>query len=134
MKLDAAPPRITFHKVPIIRGLSVLEVLSFALNARRMLKREQFDIILSFERTLYQDVYRASDGCHREWLIQRQKIDPWYKYFLHKINPLHLSILWMERKIFQEGNYRTIIAISKRVKEEIVKHYEVPPGKNKGRL
>ncbi len=128
---DVAPPRITFHKVPIIRGLSFLEVLSFALNARRILKREQFDIIHSFERTLYQDVYRASDGCHREWLIQRQKIDPWYKFFLHKINPLHLSILWMERRIFREGNCRTIIAISKRVKEEIVKHYGVPPEKIK---
>ena len=128
---DVALSRITFHKVPIIRGLSFLEVLSFALNVRRMLKRERFDIIHSFERTLYQDVYRASDGCHREWLIQRKKIDPWYKFFLHKMNPLHLIILWIERNIFREGNYRMIIAISKRGKEEIVKHYGVPPEKIK---
>jgi len=120
---------IVFHRVPMLKGLSVLEVVSFALNARRMLKRERFDIIQSFERTLYQDIYRAGDGCHREWLIQRKKIDPWYKRITQAINPLHLGLLRIESEIFREGNYRAIIAISKRGKEEIVKHYGVPPEK-----
>ncbi len=99
------------------------------MNSRRMLKREQFDIIHSFERTLYQDVYRAGDGCHREWLVQRRTIDPWYKTITNAINPLHLSLLRIEREIFREGNYKGIIAISERGKEEIVKHYGVPPEK-----
>jgi UDP-glucose:(heptosyl)LPS alpha-1,3-glucosyltransferase len=120
---------IVFHRVPMLEGLSVLEVVSFAVNSRRMLKRERFDIIHSFERTLYQDIYRAGDGCHREWLIQRKKIDPWYKRMTQAINPLHLGLLRIEREIFREGNYRAIIAISKRGKEEIVKHYSVPPEK-----
>jgi UDP-glucose:(heptosyl)LPS alpha-1,3-glucosyltransferase len=120
---------IVFHRVPMLQGLSVLEVVSFAVNSRRMLKRERFDIIHSFERTLYQDIYRAGDGCHREWLIQRKKIDPWYKRMTQAINPLHLGLLRIEREIFREGNYRAIIAISKRGKEEIVKHYSVPPEK-----
>lgn len=128
-KSDSAPRRMVLHKVPIIRGLSFLEVLSFAINARRMLQQEKFDIIHSFERTLYQDIYRASDGCHREWLIQRRKIDPWYKFFLHKVNPLHLSILWIEKKIFREGKASLIIAISKRGKDEIIRHYGTPAEK-----
>jgi len=130
-KEETAVGQIVFHRVPMLKGLSVLEVLSFALNSRRMLKRERFDIIHSFERTIYQDVYRAGDGCHREWLIQRKKIDPWYKTITNAINPLHLSLLWIEKKIFREGNYRVIIAISKRGKEEIAKHYGVPPEKIK---
>jgi UDP-glucose:(heptosyl)LPS alpha-1,3-glucosyltransferase len=117
--------RIVFHRVPMLKGLSVLEVLSFALNSRRMLKKERFDIIHSFEKTVYQDVYRAGDGCHREWLIQRRKIDPLYKTIINRINPLHLVLLQIERKIFRKGNFKTIIAISKRGKEEIAKHYEV---------
>jgi UDP-glucose:(heptosyl)LPS alpha-1,3-glucosyltransferase len=40
-------------------------------------------------------------------------------------------MLWIEGKIFKEGNYRAIIANSKRGKEEIVKHYGVPPEKIK---
>jgi UDP-glucose:(heptosyl)LPS alpha-1,3-glucosyltransferase len=120
---------IVFHRVPMLKGLSVLEVLSFAVNSRRMLRRERFDIIQSFERTLYQDIYRTGDGCHREWLIQRRKIDPWYKTITQAINPLHLGLLRIERELFREGNYRAIIAISKRGKEEIIKHYGVPPEK-----
>jgi UDP-glucose:(heptosyl)LPS alpha-1,3-glucosyltransferase len=121
--------RIVFHRVPMLKGLSVLEVVSFALNSRKMLEREQFDIIHSFERTLKQDIYRAGDGCHREWLQQRVKIDPSYKYFVTKINPLHLLLLWIESRIFKEGNYTMIIANSGRGKDEIVKHYGVPPEK-----
>jgi UDP-glucose:(heptosyl)LPS alpha-1,3-glucosyltransferase len=121
--------RIAFHRVPMIKGLSVLEALSFAIKSRSMLKKERFDIIHSFERTIYQDVYRAGDGCHREWLQQRIKIDPPYKYFVNKINPLHLLLLWIEGHIFKEGNYRMIVANSVRGKDEIIKHYGVPPEK-----
>lgn len=117
---------IIFHPVPILKGLSVLQVISFAVNVRRLLKREQFDIIHSFERTLYQDVYRAGDGCHREWLIQRKQIDPWYKRILIRLNPLHIVLLSIERQIFKDGNYKVIIANSERGKREIMNHYGVP--------
>ena len=117
---------ITFHRVPVARGLSFIEVLSFALNSRRLLKEENFDVIQSFERTLYQDIYRAGDGCHREWLKQREKIDPWYKKYLHTINPLHQIILAIEKQLFTEGHYRMIIANSFRGKDEIIHHYGVP--------
>lgn len=121
--------RIVFHRVPMLKGLSALEVLSFVLNSRRMLEKEYFDIIHSFERTLKQDIYRAGDGCHREWLQQRVKVDPPYKYFVNKINPLHLLLLWIEGQIFKNGKYKMIIANSRRGKEEIVQHYGVPPEK-----
>ena len=123
--------QIVFHKIPIINGLSVLEVLSFAINSKQLIKKESFDIIHSFERTIYQDVYRAGDGCHREWLKQRTKIDPWYKLMSNRLNPLHLSLLWIEKKIFEHGNYKIIIANSKRGKDEIIKHYGVPSKKIK---
>lgn len=96
---------------------------------RRLLKREHFDIIHSFERTLYQDIYRAGDGCHREWLAQRRKIDPPGKSMLHRINPLHVTLLWMEKQIFKEGNYKAIMANSQRGKNEIVNLYGVPAEK-----
>ena len=125
-RLSVHSSRIVFHKIPIIGGLSVLEVLSFAINSIQLIKKEHFDIVHSFERTLYQDIYRAGDGCHKEWLKQRTKIDPWYKLMSNKLNPLHLSLLWIEKKIFKYGNYKIIIANSKRGKDEIIKHYKVP--------
>ena len=116
---------VFFHRVPSIRTPSFLEALSFALFAKHLLQEESFDIIHSFERTLYQDIYRAGDGCHREWLIQRKKIDPWTKRLSHPVNPLHTTLLFLERKLFQSPRLKRVIANSQRGKEEIIRHYGV---------
>ena len=130
MKNDGSKDgRIIFHRVPMLKWLSVLQAMTFAIYVRRMLKRQQFDIIHSFERTLYQDIYRAGDGCHREWLAQRRKIDPPGKNILHRINPLHIALLWIEKQIFKEGNYKAIMANSQKGKKEIVDLYGVPENK-----
>jgi len=122
---------IIFHKVPIIKGLSFLEALSFAINSKRLLKKEQFDVIHSCERTIYQDIYRAGEGCHREWLIQRAKVESPTKTLLVRLNPLHQVLLALEKRIFKEGHYKYIIANSRRGKEQIIRHYEVPERKVK---
>lgn len=118
-----------FHKVAMVPSPSFLEALSFALVSKRLLQKESFDVIHSFERTLYQDIYRAGDGCHREWLIQRKKIDPWIKRVAHPINPLHRTLLLLEKKMFQSPRLKRIIANSQRGKEEIIRHYGVTPEK-----
>jgi UDP-glucose:(heptosyl)LPS alpha-1,3-glucosyltransferase len=118
-----------FHRVPVIPSPSFLEALSFALFAKRLLREQDFDVIHSFERTLYQDVYRAGDGCHREWLLQRRKIDPWLKRKTYGLNPLHRTLLFLERRLFQSPRLKKIIANSRRGKEEILRHYGVSPDK-----
>ena len=123
--------KIIFHRVPIIKGLSFVEALSFAINSKRLLKKERFDVIHSCERTLYQDIYRAGEGCHREWLIQRAKVESPTKTLLVRLNPLHQVLLALEKRIFKGGHYKYIIANSRRGKEQIVKHYEVPERKLK---
>jgi UDP-glucose:(heptosyl)LPS alpha-1,3-glucosyltransferase len=118
-------PPVAFHHVPVIAAPSFLEALSFAFSSRRLLEREDFDIIHSFERTLYQDVYRAGDGCHREWLRQRRRIDSWIKRASHPVNPLHRTLLFLERRLFQSPRLKKIVANSRRGKEEIIRHYGV---------
>ena len=83
---------VFFHTVNVIRGFSFLENLSFAFCSYLRLKKENFDIIFSLERTLYQDIYRAGDGCHKEWLKRRKRITSLLKRLLININPLHLSL------------------------------------------
>ncbi|MBW1740966.1 MAG: glycosyltransferase family 4 protein [Deltaproteobacteria bacterium] len=123
---QSATQRLVFHRVPMIKGLSVLKLLSFAINVRRLLKKERFEIVHSFERTLYQDIARAGDGCHKEWLIQRAKYEPFWKRVLVGINPLHWSFLWIEKQIFDKKNTQIVIANSQRGKEEIIRHYGFP--------
>jgi UDP-glucose:(heptosyl)LPS alpha-1,3-glucosyltransferase len=43
------------------------------------------------------------------------------------LNPLHLTLLWIERRTNSPANTRAIIANSHRGKEEIIRHYGFPP-------
>jgi len=115
---------IQFHHVPVMRTPSFLRALTFAWNCRRGVA--SYDVVLSLEGTLRQDVYRAGDGCHREWLAQRRRFLPAWRRAMLSINPLHWALLWLERRVFDPANTRHIIANSARGKDEIVRHYGFP--------
>lgn len=123
--VSARLDNVLFHKVPAITFNSALRDLSFALSAYRLLKKERFDIIQSHDKTLYQDIYRAGDGCHSEWLKQRWKRSGLLKRFLIFCNPYHWIILSLERLIFRGHRFKKVIAISELVKKEIMDHYGV---------
>lgn len=112
-----------FRPIKTFSTLSFLEALTFAKGTSHIVQKEKFDVIHSFERTLFQDVYRAGDGCHREWLEQRKKIAPWYKKTSYFINPHHLVILYLERRLFNSPYLKFVIANSQRGKKEILQHY-----------
>lgn len=122
----AKTERITIHKVPAFTFNSVLRDLSFAVSVRRLLKAERFDVIQSNDKTLYQDIYRAGDGCHREWLGQRWRRTGIPGRLSMLLNPYHWLILWLEGLILRGRRYRKILAISEMVKRNIIEHYGVP--------
>lgn len=126
---DAAPENVHFHRVPAVTFNSFFRDLSFAVSAYFMLKkrRGEFDIIQSHDKTLYQDIYRAGDGCHIEWLKQRWKRTGAAGKASIVLNPYHWLILGIERSIFRQRRYRKIIAISEMVKQNIIENYGVPP-------
>jgi UDP-glucose:(heptosyl)LPS alpha-1,3-glucosyltransferase len=122
---DEAKSNIFFHRVPAVTFNSLLRDFTFAFLAKQQLEQEHYDIIQSHDKTLYQDIYRAGDGCHIAWLRQR-----WRRIgFLGKcslvLNPYHWLILGLERSIFQGHRYRKIIAISEMVKRNIMDNYPV---------
>jgi UDP-glucose:(heptosyl)LPS alpha-1,3-glucosyltransferase len=122
-------PEIALHRVPVPPGPSFVRVLAFAAGAARAVAREPCDAIVSFERTLRQDVYRAGDGCHREWLVRRAAARTPFRRALLRANPLHSSYLWLEGRIFRDPRCRLIIANSCRGRDEIVRHHGTDPGR-----
>ncbi|MBI4697816.1 MAG: glycosyltransferase family 4 protein [Nitrospirae bacterium] len=74
-------------------------------------------------------MYRAGDGCHREWLGKRSILEPFIKRMSFALNPLHLTLLYLEKQCF--SNSRVIIANSMMVKSDIKKHYSIPDEKIK---
>jgi UDP-glucose:(heptosyl)LPS alpha-1,3-glucosyltransferase len=120
---------VTFHRVPIIKKPGWLKALTFSRGCREIIEKERFDIVFSLERTLFQDIYRAGDGCHRQWMIQKNL----GKSFLFKawtwLNPMQLAYVWLERRMFTSPNLKAIIANSQNVKDEIVRLCNVDPGR-----
>ena len=128
--------KLIFHKIKTF-GPSFLRLLTFAINSYFAVRKASLDIILSFDRTLYQDIYRAGDGCHKEWLIQRakgkrQRAKGFYSmlYALYYVlNPLHLTLLYLEKRLFQSKSLKFVVANSNRGKAEIIRHYKLPEEK-----
>ncbi|MFQ5442173.1 MAG: glycosyltransferase family 4 protein [Thermodesulfobacteriota bacterium] len=116
---------VTFHRVRA-RGPYFLRPLCFALNAKKAVSRARPDVVVSFERTFCQDVYRAGDGCHREWLERRMPAAQPLKRFLISINPLHRVLLYIERRLFTDRRLKKVVANSNMVKADIIKHYGLP--------
>lgn len=115
---------IIFHRVNIIPFPSFLSNLTFNSNVGAMLKAcgdRSFDCIISFERTAFQDIYRAGEGCHAEWLRIRTQFEPFYKRVSFRTNPHHRLLLNLERRLFRDT--KLIIANSRMVKEQILRHY-----------
>jgi UDP-glucose:(heptosyl)LPS alpha-1,3-glucosyltransferase len=121
--------KVTFHQVPAIRAVGWLRALTFSINCGNLLRREDFDVIFSLERTLHQDIYRAGDGCYRQWLTQKTLGKGLLARLLTRINPRHLTYLYLERKLFASPGLKAIIANSKRGKDEIVSLHGVSPDK-----
>ena len=82
-------PNIKIHSVQAIKRNAFLRVLSFAWFALQSIRSESFDIIQSHERTWVQDVYRAGDGCHREWLERRSRYLPLIKRLFLRFSLFH---------------------------------------------
>ncbi len=112
-----------FHEVPMIGGLSLLKIWSFAAASWIILRRFQRDVIFSNERIFSQDIFRASDGVHRTWLhIRMRQASPIKKLSLI-INPLHWSVRFFDWYIFNKRAFRKIITPSEFIKRDILQTY-----------
>lgn len=121
-------PGVGYVPVPVWGGKTG-RLLTYALNARGLLRQAKVELIFSLERTLYQHVYRAGDGCHREWLARRAAtLDPWGR-LAYRLSPFHRVLLWLEAKLFAAPELTRVIANSRMVREELIHHFQVPPEK-----
>jgi UDP-glucose:(heptosyl)LPS alpha-1,3-glucosyltransferase len=112
-------PGVVVHRLPVLSQPSMLRQLSFALAARRVARGGGYDVVQSHERGLSQDIYRAGEGSHREYLraMGRPTL---------QVNPQHRLLLYLERRIFTLRSARHIVAIASRGKTEIERLYGTP--------
>jgi len=125
-RLLGAP--IDYVPVPVWGGKTG-RLLSYAFNTRRVLRQAQADVVFSLERTLFQHVYRAGDGCHREWLARRAPVLSPAEKLAQDLSPFHRVMRLLEKRLFTAPELQLVIANSRMVKEEIIRHFQVAPGK-----
>ena len=101
------------------RGSSWLKALRFARSVNKFLSKEKDQgksfYVISLERGIMADLYRAGDGVHLEWL--RIKGNPWIRFF----NPLNLVYPYLEKLSMERTRY--IIANSHKVADQIYRYY-----------
>lgn len=100
-------------------------LLQYSHNVEEALQKEAFDIILGMDRITSATHLRAGNGCHRAFLESRKLSDPFYRHWLHSLNPLHTTLLKLEKKGFESSSTRKIITNSHMVKREIMNYYDV---------
>lgn len=101
----------------------VWRLWAFARAACRAVRQGGYDLVQSHERLACCDVFRAGDGVHREWLRQRDRILPAWRRWLTRLSPFHRLILAQEARMFASPRLKTVIAISKLVRDDILRHY-----------
>jgi UDP-glucose:(heptosyl)LPS alpha-1,3-glucosyltransferase len=119
-------PGIVPRKVPA-EGL--FRHASFAYQSRALLEKDSFDLVHSFTRTSFQDILRLGGGTHREYL---NRTDPVYTplgRLWRRLRPKERFELRLEAEGFRPAASRRIVAVSQRVKDEVVRHYGVPESK-----
>ncbi|RJT23861.1 glycosyltransferase family 4 protein [Buttiauxella izardii] len=101
----------------------------FANAARELWQRENFDIVQSHERIAGCDIYRAGDGVHRRWLMQRARILPAWRQKWMFLDRYHRYVMQAEQAMYQAPELKAVICNAEMVKREIIEDFSISANK-----
>ena len=101
----------------------------FARAARAAWRRGAYDLVQSHERIPGCEVYRAGDGVHRQWLENRAAHASAVERLRLRASPYHRYVCAAERAMFEHPALRAVICNSRMVRDEILRHFRIDPGK-----
>ena len=123
----AVPPPLgtVAHRLPVLPLGRTARLWSFALRTPRIIQAQRCDVIVSFGRTLHQDVLRSGGGTHRGFLHRLGQEGGPHRRLWQKISAYHRSLLSLEKRQFRAPELKRIIAVSAEVKQDILENYPV---------
>lgn len=108
---------------------SLYHLLHFDHLCRKWLGQNRVDCIFGMERNRFQTHYRAGSGVHAAFLAQRKLSEPFLKRITFPLNPLHRTLLSLEKEAFENKGLKRIFANSEMVKKELLDHFSLPASK-----
>lgn len=107
------------HPVPRSIFSSFSRTVAFHRKVQSVLQPEDFDFIYSLSRTFPCDVFRVAESIQFEWINIRYPS-------LQKLNPRHIGILNLEKKLYHTENVKAIVTNAELTKKQIIELYNYP--------
>jgi UDP-glucose:(heptosyl)LPS alpha-1,3-glucosyltransferase len=123
------PPGTYAHRIPIAPVGRTARLWSFARVAPRIMRPYSCELVVSFGRMICQDVLRSGGGSHLAFLKKMAGEGGPRRRLWQAVSPYHQSLLALERRQFQPGHYKRILAVSAEVKRELLATYTIPEDK-----
>jgi UDP-glucose:(heptosyl)LPS alpha-1,3-glucosyltransferase len=128
---DGEPEGATFHRMSIPRWWpGWAKILRFALEHRRLTVSRSFDVVMGFGNTIHMNVYQSHGGVH--WCSTMRKLYAEPNALLRLVTKLtvmlslkHWTRHWIESASFRMTPRPRIIAISKMIKDDMVRSYGI---------
>jgi UDP-glucose:(heptosyl)LPS alpha-1,3-glucosyltransferase len=114
------------HRHPILRNRAYRRAATEKLAALRAAAGGP-SVHASFGVVCPPDGVLWVQAVHAEWLKIARERRNWKGRLKQRLNPFHPFILRLERNYYRGKQYRRLIALTDRVKNELVEHYDVPP-------
>ena len=128
--------KIFFHKIKIIPFPPFLKILSFAVNSKKEIKVEKYDLIVGTGNVFCQDLYFLTGGVYSRYswislLKYRTFFSKFLRYARRLLSPSHWLKLYIEKKIFTNDKTRFFICPSKIIANDLTEAYKIDGSKIK---
>lgn len=102
---------------------------AFSRCACQKISDQGYDLVQSHERIACCDIYRAGDGVHAEWLLQRARVLSPLQRFATSVSCFHRQLLKAETALFSSPRLKAVICNSKLIQKEIMDRFGLPEEK-----
>jgi UDP-glucose:(heptosyl)LPS alpha-1,3-glucosyltransferase len=114
-------------QVPVRRHPWFLRGRSYQTACRERLRRSEHDVLNTHGCVCPEGGVHWVHSLHKAWLERSRRLRPALSAagVKQRLNPVHRSLLAMEERHFADRNYRQLIALTPRVRDDLVRLYGV---------
>jgi len=122
---DGEPKEAHFHKISIPKFLPAwIKLLLFASKHKKIVKQQNYDVIVGFGNTIYMNVYQSHGGVHqlstaRKIYSEKNILLRIIKRILIPLSIKHWTRAWIEATPFRLDPRPRIIAIADMIKKDM---------------
>jgi UDP-glucose:(heptosyl)LPS alpha-1,3-glucosyltransferase len=115
--------------VPALPFGRTLRLLSFALRAALVARREGAELVMSFARVLNADIVRSGGSAHSSYIRAARRWQSTIASAAMRLSTYHRAQIALERASFKSRYFRQAIAVSERVRQDLLKTFTLAPSK-----